>query len=146
QSSQVPGTSTGKPMKRSSFRRHVPVFRYFHHSGSVGAAALTATSTAIPETSGIGLSSTNDRMARSEPVLLLHANVLFAVPPSSKQLSQRMFTPGGVVAAWAVAASAVVSKMGMQIERSMGCLLIDDHEDRRTARRVSVIGTAISPP
>jgi hypothetical protein len=37
--------------------------------------------------------------------VLSHANVLFVAPPSSKQLSQRMFTPGGDTAAMAGTAS-----------------------------------------
>src|SRR5262245_57442193 len=86
-------------MKPTSSRRQVPRFLKLHHSGSAGAAALIPMLNASPETSGIGASSTNDRMARSAPTFVLQANVLFMTPPSAKQLSQRMLTPGGVEAA-----------------------------------------------
>src|SRR5437773_1669713 len=95
-STQLTSLPTAPVVKASEFRRQVPAFLNAHQAGSVALAERMSTTISCPETTGIGSTSTNDNTSSSPPAFVSHAKFLFMSPPSSKQLSQRMFTPGGV--------------------------------------------------
>src|SRR5262249_46581287 len=59
-----------------------------------------------PETSAMGVSSTNDITTRSTPSFELQANALLMAPPSARQVSQRRLTPGGAAQAQVAISSA----------------------------------------
>src|SRR5690348_2199319 len=81
--------------------RQLPAAKNAHHAGSAAEAEPRSIVISSPVTPGVSEASSYDATSWSAPVFVSHAKFRYCTPPSPKHWSQRRFTPGGLVPAYA---------------------------------------------
>src|SRR5262245_42790794 len=99
QSEQATAVGATTVFMESEAWRHVPAFLNAHHAGSVAADATRTMPISWPVAWSTSVLSWNEHTSTSLPLFVSHANALFSRPPSPRQWSQRILTPGAPCAA-----------------------------------------------